>query len=259
MVDLTRLLTGPLYKLYSWRLWKQVKNGRKPGHVGVILDGNRRFAREKGLNVWVGHHMGAEKVREFLSWCWEVGIKIVTLYAFSIENFKRRRREIEEIMRLAKSKFEEVLTDKNIHKYKVKVQAIGRKNMLPKELQEIVSEIEQKTKDYSEHFLNVAIGYGGRAEIVDAFRSIADRVSQGTIKPEEVNESLIEKYLYTAGLPDPDLIIRTSGEERLSGFLLWQSAYSELYFCEMYWPALRKIDFWRAIRTYQQRVRRFGS
>ncbi|MFX1598781.1 MAG: polyprenyl diphosphate synthase [Promethearchaeota archaeon] len=259
MVNLKGLLLGPLYRLYGWRLWKQVKNGRKPGHVGVILDGNRRFARKKGLNVWVGHYLGAEKVREFLSWCWEVGIKVVTLYAFSIENFRRRRREVEEIMKLAKSKFEEVLEDRNIHKYRVKVQAIGRRNMLPEELQEIVLKIEEKTKDYDDHLLNVAIGYGGRAEIVDAFRSIAMEVSQGVIRPEEVNESLIEKYLYTAGLPDPDLIIRTSGEERLSGFLLWQSAYSELYFCDVYWPALRKIDFWRAIRIFQQRERRFGS
>ncbi len=259
MVNLKKLLLGPLYRLYSWRLWKQVKDGRKPGHIGVILDGNRRFARERGLNVWVGHYLGAEKVREFLSWCWEVGIKVVTLYAFSIENFRRRRREVEEIMKLAKSKFEEVLGDKNIHKYEVKVKAIGRRNMLPKELREIVLRIEEKTKNYNDHLLNVAIGYGGRAEIVDAFRSIAIEVSKGIISPEEVNESLIEKYLYTAGLPDPDLIIRTSGEERLSGFLLWQSAYSELYFCDVYWPAVRKIDFWRAIRIYQQRDRRFGN
>ncbi|MHA1238945.1 MAG: polyprenyl diphosphate synthase [Candidatus Odinarchaeia archaeon] len=252
-------LLGPLYKIYSWKLWRQIKSGEMPNHVGVILDGNRRYAREKGLHVWMGHKMGAEKLKEFLKWCWEAGIKIVTVYAFSMENFKRNEKEVLEIMNLAKEKFKEVLTNKDIRKYEVKIKAIGRIGILPPDLQEIIREAENATKDFNNHVLNIAIGYSGRAELVDAFKKIARKVLEGKVNPEDIDEELISSHLYTAGLPDPDLIIRTSGEERLSGFLLWQSAYSELYFCDVYWPELRKIDFWRALRIYQQRERRYGA
>ncbi|MHA1628374.1 MAG: polyprenyl diphosphate synthase [Candidatus Baldrarchaeia archaeon] len=251
-------ILAPIYKLYEWLLWRQIKQGEKPKHIGVILDGNRRYARQLGLKTWNGHKIGAEKVKDFLEWCWEAGIKVVTLYVFSTENFNRNKREVEEIMRLAKQKFEEVLKDPRIHKHQVRVKAIGRLHLLPKDLRDIIRKAEKETKSYNKYFLNVAIGYGGRAEIVDAFRKIAKMVAEGKLNPELIDENLVEKHLYTAGLPDPDLIIRTSGEERLSGFLLWQSAYSEFYFLDVYWPAIRKIDLWRAIRTYQQRQRRFG-
>lgn len=252
-------LLGPLYKIYSWKLWRQIKSKEMPHHVGVILDGNRRYARERGLQTWMGHKIGAEKLKDFLQWCWEAGIKIVTVYAFSIENFKRHREEVIELMNLAKEKFREILTNKDIRKHRVRVKAIGRLDILPKDLQKVIREAEEATKDFDNHYLNIAIGYSGRAELVDAFKKIAKKILTGKIKVDDIDENLINSHLYTAGLPDPDLIIRTSGEERLSGFLLWQSAYSELYFCDVYWPEMRKIDFWRAIRTYQQRERRYGT
>lgn len=250
---------GILSSVYEKILWRQIKDGNMPHHLGVILDGNRRFARQHGWDVWVGHKYGAEKVRDFLEWCWESNIKVVTLYAFSTENFQRSRREVDEIMRLAEEKFEQILKEARIHKYKVRIKAIGRINLLPPRVQEAIRRAEEATKDYDQYLLNIAIGYGGRAEIVDAIRKIAEEVKAGKIDVKDIDEQLIEKHLYTAGVPDPSLIIRTSGEERLSGFLLWQSAYSELYFCDVYWPAMRKIDFWRALRTYQMRERRFGK
>jgi tritrans,polycis-undecaprenyl-diphosphate synthase [geranylgeranyl-diphosphate specific] len=230
-----------------------------PEHLGVILDGNRRFARQIGLDLWIGHKYGAEKVNDFLDWAWQAGVKIVTLYVFSTENFLRSSKEVEEIMKLAEEKFEEILTHAKIHKYKVRVKAIGRINILPQRVQAAIRRAEERTKDYDKFLLNIAIGYGGRAEIVDAIKEIAEEVKSGKIDVKEIDEKLIENHLYTSGIPDPALIIRTSGEERLSGFLLWQSAYSELYFCDVYWPAMRKIDFWRALRTYQMRERRFGK
>lgn len=255
MLDLLR----PIYKIYKWKLWRQIKNERMPRHIGVILDGNRRYARERGLNPLLGHKIGAEKVRDFLKWCWRLGIQVVTLYALSIENLKRDKEEINQIFEIAKEKFKELLSDANIRKNMVRVRALGRKELLNPSLLEVIEESEKSTEKYDKHYLNIAIGYSGRGELTDAFKKMAELISKGTLRPEEISEEIINKYLYTAGLPDPDLIIRTSGEERLSNFLLWQSAYSELYFCDVYWPELREIDFWRAIRVYQKRSRRFGA
>jgi tritrans,polycis-undecaprenyl-diphosphate synthase [geranylgeranyl-diphosphate specific] len=240
-----------VYKLYEKWLWQQVKNGRKPEHIAIILDGNRRWASGLSFNPWVGHHYGAEKTEDLLDWCMDLGVKSVTLYAFSTENFLRSSREVDEIMRIVEEKLGELLTAERIHKDKVRVKVIGRPDLLPESLQEMIEQIEEATKDYDEHFLNLALAYGGRAEIVDAARKIAQKVRSGRL----------ERHLYTAHMPqqDPDLIIRTSGEERLSGFLLWQSAYSELCFLDVYWPAFRRIDLLRAIRTYQMRKRRFGQ
>jgi tritrans,polycis-undecaprenyl-diphosphate synthase [geranylgeranyl-diphosphate specific] len=162
-------------------------------------------------------------------------------------------------MKIAIQKFEEILTNPKIHSREVRVKAIGRVKELPKSVQESIIRAEEATKHYDKHFLNVAIGYGGRAELVDAFKNIASLIEQGQIEPGAVNEKTVEQFLYTSGIPDPDLIIRTSGEERLSGFLLWQSAYSELYFADVFWPEFREIDLLRAIRTYQHRQRRYGS
>ena len=249
------------YKLYRKWLWNQVKNGVKPDHIAIILDGNRRWASEKALNPWFGHEKGAERVDQLLGWCLKLGVKSMTLYAFSTENFRRSKNEVEEIMRIAQDQFGKILTDARIHKNKVHVKVIGRLSLLPKDLQQLIMDVEKSTQGYDDHFLNLALAYGGRAEIVDAAKKIADKVHEGKLSPEEIDEQVFEKYLYTSHMSkqDPDLIIRTSGEERLSGFLLWQSAYSELCFLDVYWPGFRFIDLLRAVRTFQRRRRRFGQ
>jgi tritrans,polycis-undecaprenyl-diphosphate synthase [geranylgeranyl-diphosphate specific] len=185
----------------------------------------------------------------------------VTLYTFSTENFRRSRDEVEEIMRIASEQFRKLLTDKRIHGDKIRVKVIGRVNLLPEGLQQLITDVEKATQNYDKHFLNFALAYGGRAEILDAAKRIAEEVHEGKLDPEEVNEKTFEQHLYTSHMPnqDPDLIIRTSGEERLSGFLLWQSAYSELCFLDVYWPDFRSIDLLRAVRTFQKRKRRFGE
>jgi tritrans,polycis-undecaprenyl-diphosphate synthase [geranylgeranyl-diphosphate specific] len=251
-----------IYKLYEKWLWHQVKGGgTKPEHVAIILDGNRRWASERSLNPWIGHYYGAEKIEDLLKWCLDLDVKSVTLYAFSTENFRRPPEEVEQIMKIAEEKLREILKNESIHKHKVRVKAIGRLSLLPKRLQEMIRQVEESTKDYDGHFLNVALAYGGRAEIVDATRKIAQKVESGDLTPKDINEQLFERYLYTAHMSkqDPDLIIRTSGEERLSGFLLWQCAYSELCFLDINWPDFRRIDLLRAVRTYQRRKRRFGQ
>ncbi|MEM3731234.1 MAG: polyprenyl diphosphate synthase [Candidatus Bathyarchaeia archaeon] len=260
MIKTLLSITGT-YKLYEKWLWHQVKNGEKPEHIAIILDGNRRWASEKDLDPWLGHEKGAEKVEQLLDWCLKLDVKSITLYAFSTENFRRPKKEIEEIMRIAEEKFRKILTDERIHKNKVRVKVIGRISTLPKSLQQLITDVEKATENYDKHFLNIALAYGGRAEIVDAARKIAENVRKGKLNPENVDEQIFEQYLYTSHMPkqDPDLIIRTSGEERLSGFLLWQSAYSELCFLDVYWPDFRLIDLLRAVRTFQKRKRRFGA
>lgn len=250
-----------VYKLYEKWLFHQIKNGAKPEHIAIILDGNRRWALGHSLNPWIGHHYGAKKTEELLRWCLNLGVKSVTLYAFSTENFNRSSHEINELMKIFKKKLEEVLKNEDIHKHKVRVKVIGRLNLLPEDLQEMIKEVEADTMNYDEHFLNVALAYGGRAEIVDAAKEIARNVKEGKLAIEDIDEGTFERYLYTSHMPkqDPDLIIRTSGEERLSGFMLYQSAYSEFCFLDVYWPEFRLIDLLRAIRTYQRRKRRFGK
>lgn len=252
-------LLGPIYHLYSWYLWQQVKDQPMPNHVGIILDGNRRFAKQRNHPIAFGHTVGAKRVDEVLDWCFDAGIKVVTIYVFSTENFSRVKEEVTHIMELARRRFETVARSEVIHRHRVRVRAIGRLSILPPNVIKAIREAEKATESYNNFQLNVAIGYGGRTEIVDAVRRIARKVQDGKIKPEGIADSTIEQHLYTAGVADPELIIRTSGEERLSGFLLWQSAYSELYFADVFWPDIRKIDFWRAIRTFQLRDRRFGS
>lgn len=249
------------YRFYERWLWYQVENGAKLEHIAIILDGNRRWATEKTLNPWFGHEKGAEKVDELLDWCLKLNVKSVTLYAFSTENFKRSGAEVEEIMRIAEGQFRKILTNERIHKNRVRVKVIGRVGLLPQSLQRLVADVESATQGYDKHFFNIAFAYGGRAEIVDAAKKIAEKVRDGKLAPEKVDEGTFEKYLYTAYMPkqDPDLIIRTSGEERLSGFLLWQSAYSEFCFLDVYWPDFRLIDLLRAVRIFQKRKRRFGE
>jgi len=238
-----------------------VKDQAKPEHIAIILDGNRRWAINHSLNPNMGHYYGADRTEKMLRWCLDLGVKTITLYAFSTENFNRSEEEVAELMHLFEEKLQEILKNDDIHKHKVKVKFIGRLNLLPEEIQGTIERVEEATKDYDRHFLNLAIAYGGRAEIVDATRMIAWEVKEERLLPEDIDEKVFEQYLYTAYLPkqDPDLIIRTSGEERLSGFLLYQSAYSELCFLDVYWPEFRLIDMLRAIRTYQKRKRRFGA
>ena len=249
------------YKLYERMLWNQVKDGRRPEHIAVILDGNRRWANMRAIPQTLGHHMGADKVEELLRWCLSLGVRTITIYVFSTENFQRPKDEVDEIMRLLNEKLRKIRAEKSIHTEKVKVRAIGRLHLLPEETQKLIREVEEDTKDYDSHYLNIAAAYGGRAEIIDAMKVIAAEVKDGKLCVDAISEDVVEEHLYTSHLPksDPDLIIRTSGEERLSGFLLWQSAYSELCFMDAYWPDFRRIDLLRAVRTFQQRKRRFGA
>jgi tritrans,polycis-undecaprenyl-diphosphate synthase [geranylgeranyl-diphosphate specific] len=250
-----------VYKLYEKWLWYQIKDGIKPEHVAIILDGNRRWASDNALNPWIGHHFGADKVDDLMDWCLELDVKSITLYAFSTENFHRTPKEIGELMKLIEEKLLSTLENKRIHENRVRIKAIGRLDLLPKSTQTVIQRIEESTKEYEDHFLNLALAYGGRAEIVDATKKIATEIENGALDPETIDEEVFEKYLYTAHMQkqDADLIIRTSGEERLSGFLSWQSAYSELCFVDMNWPDFRRIDLLRAVRTYQRRKRRYGT
>jgi tritrans,polycis-undecaprenyl-diphosphate synthase [geranylgeranyl-diphosphate specific] len=248
-----------IYEYYEKKLLNEVRKGKMPEHIGLILDGNRRWAIEMGFSPEKGHEFGFEKVKEVLKWCWELGINIVTIYVLSTENLNRSKEELDNLFRLAKIGFREILENPEIDRYKVRVKAIGKLEVLDDELIDLIKKAEEKTKKYSENKLYIAIAYGGRTEILDATKKIVEAVLKGELNIKDINEDIFSKYLYTQGDKDPDLIIRTSGEERLSGFLLWQSAYSELYFMDVYWPEIRKIDLLRAIRTYQKRHRRFGK
>ena len=247
------------YRFYEKLLWRQIDDGPKPHHIGLIVDGNRRFAKVHGyVDANQGHSVGSDKLEDFLRWCRKLDIKIVTLYAFSTENFSRSEKEDDFLMQLILQKLKDFQIDPAIKNEGVKIQVIGRREDLAEEMIEEINKIEAMTSEHKNFQINIAISYGGRAEIVDGVKKIAKEVSGGTLSIDDITEELFTNYLYTKGIPDPDLIIRTSGEERLSGFLSWQSAYSELYFTEVFWPAFRMIDFWRAIRVYQQRERRYG-
>jgi len=249
-----------IYKIYEKWLEKTIEKGEIPAHIAIIMDGNRRWAMKRGLEPWLGHRFGAEKLEEVVEWCLKLGIKVVTFFALSTENLRRDRRELEELFKLFKEKIEEQLNGDLLHKNRIRVKVIGKKELLPGDLRDLLERLEEATKSYDNLFVNLAIAYGGRAEITDAARRLAEDVVSGKIRISDINEETISRYLYTADLPiqEPDMIIRTSGEERISNFLLWQSAYSELVFLDVYWPEFRKIDLMRAIRTYQKRQRRFG-
>jgi tritrans,polycis-undecaprenyl-diphosphate synthase [geranylgeranyl-diphosphate specific] len=248
------------YRVYEARLKSQVESDGIPGHIGIILDGNRRWATDKGFSLGLGHEEGANRAEQLLDWCHELNIKTVTLYVLSTENLSRPQDEMDGLFVLMEDRLAKLLEDERITKYRVKVKAIGQLDLLPQPIRKLLSDIESKTAGFGDHYLNIAIAYGGRAEITDVVRSIAEDVKKGSLKPEEVTEDVIAKRLYTSFLPnqEPDLIIRTSGEERMSGFMLWQGAYSELVFMDVFWPSFRKIDLMRAIRTYQRRTRRHG-
>lgn len=249
----------PLYRIYEWYISRNLRPENMPKHVAIIMDGNRRFSKIQGnLDAIDGHKKGIDTLERVLDWCVDLGIEIVTAYAFSTENFKRPPKEVEGLMQLFKENFEGIARNKKIHDNQVRVKAVGKLELLPEDVREAIRIAEKSTAHYNKRQVNIAIGYDGRMEIVDAIKKIVKEVQEGKIATDDIDEELVNSNLYTAGLEDPNLIIRTSGEERLSGFLLWQSSYSELYFCDSLWPELRKVDFLRALRSYQERERRYG-
>ncbi|MDE1822311.1 MAG: di-trans,poly-cis-decaprenylcistransferase [Euryarchaeota archaeon] len=242
------------------RLLQEIRAaGPVPQHLAIIMDGNRRFAREQGLLVSLGHASGKNKLEELLDWCLEVGLRILTVYALSTENLSRDPAEVRDLMDLFEENFRKVGDDPRVHRHRIRVHAIGNRELLRPDVIRAIEYAEQRTKDYTDYTFNVALAYGGREEILRAIRALAQEVAEGKLTPQQIDEAAVSQRLYTADLPDPDLVLRTSGEERISNFLLWQVAYAELYFADVYWPGLRKIDFLRAIRDFQRRRRRFGT
>ena len=252
-----------LYYLYAQRLTREVTSRLMPRHIGIILDGNRRHGRSLGITEPRElYDLGANKLDEVLEWCAELGISTVTLWVFSTDNFQRPPAEVSGILASIEAKLSALTRDPAVHRRRVRVRAIGCLAMLPEPVLAAIRTAERATAEYDGLELNIAVAYGGRQEITDAVRGLLKcmAANQTTLAEatEQITPEAIARHLYTAGLPDPDLIIRTSGEVRLSGFLLWQSAHSEFYFTDVLWPAFRKIDFLRAIRSFQQRRRRFG-
>ncbi len=254
----SHFIKAAVYSLYDKSLRKQIAGNVMPQHIGIILDGNRRHARGTGLPVEKGYEMGLNKLEEVLDWLWEYDIKVVSVWIFSTENFNRDAEQVSTIMRMAEDKTIKIREDKGVHERKVLIRYSGDRTMLPQSLREQIDKTEETTKDYGNHILNICLAYGGREELTSAIKKIAYHVKNDNLKIDDIDEDTVTQYLYTYGLPDPDLIIRTSGSIRLSGFLMWQSTYSELYFTDVLWPAFRHVDMLRAIRDYQKRQRNFG-
>ena len=232
-----------------------------PNHIAIILDGNRRWAKRNLSLPEEGHFKGADAVENLLDWCEEFDIKIITLYVLSAENLSRKDLELEYLFEIIRIRLEKLFNDPRIHKNQMRVKAIGRIELLPDSIKNVLKRLDDATKNYEKHFLNIAIAYGGQDELIDAIKKIVGKIKDGVLKIDDINKKEIESNLYTSHLPQssPDMILRTSGEKRLSGFLLWQSAYSELVFMDVFWPGFRKIDLMRAIRTFQKRKRRIGK
>jgi tritrans,polycis-undecaprenyl-diphosphate synthase [geranylgeranyl-diphosphate specific] len=256
---LSHILGTALREAQVQRLLRQVKEGPLPQHLAIIMDGNRRFARGQGLLVQHGHERGRDKLEDMLDWCLEIELRVLTVYALSTENFQRPAEELGPLMDLFRRGFTEIVTDERVHRNRIHVQAFGNRSILPGPVVEAINAAEAATRGYDRYFFNVAIAYGGREEILHAIRELATEVQRGALRPEEITTALVSKHLYTGELPDPDLVFRTSGEERISNFLLWQTAYAELYFADVLWPGLTKLDFLRAIRDFQIRRRRYGT
>jgi len=228
-------------------------DSEKPKHIAIIPDGNRRWAEVHGLNKQEAYAKGIDHIWDVLKWCREADVKILTMWGFSIENFKRDEAEIKQLFELFKQNLKKALDNEEKEKYNVKVKFFGKTSLFPKEIQEMIKKTEEMTSKNNEYQLNLLLSYGGRAEIVDAVNSI---IKEGI---KEVTEEILSKHMYTAEVPDPDLIIRTSGEKRLSGLLPWQSVYSEFYFSEKLWPDFSKEDFQSALEDYAKRKRRYGK
>lgn len=251
-------MRNPLYAAYEARLAKEVARVGVPRHVGMIVDGNRRFARARGARTDDGHRAGAANIANFLQWCEEAGVEVVTLWLLSTDNLTRSQDELQPLLRIIEGVVGDIAESA-----RWRVHPAGALDLLPVETAAALRRAAEQTADVEGLHVNVAVGYGGRQEIADAVREMLRRAAERGESLEDVARSVttetIADHLYTAGQPDPDLVIRTSGEQRLSGFLLWQSAHSEFYFCEAYWPDFRKVDFLRALRAYGERQRRFGS
>ena len=251
-----RAIKAPLYPLYERRLLRKLDFTQTPHHIGIIVDGNRRWAKAHTVEASSGHQAGADKILEFLNWCEAAQVKLVTIWLLSTDNFKRSHQELDELLKIISNLVKDLSATS---RWNVKV--VGALDVLPDWMSEEFKKLPKDLK--TEMDVNVAIGYGGRREIVDAIKSYlhTERDKGASIEQAaaDLNVEVISKFLYTAGQPDPDLLIRTSGEQRLGGFLLWQSTHSEFYFCEAYWPDFRRVDFLRALRAYSQRHRRFGG
>jgi short-chain Z-isoprenyl diphosphate synthase len=256
-------ITEPLYALYAGRLRRQVMSGPVPKHVGLIMDGNRRWARQRGMaNASLGHRFGAEHVEDVLTWCERLGMKHVSVFVCSTENLQRRGdTEVAFLMEVIEHVVARQLAKPD---GRWQLHIAGTLDLLPDSTARALKTAVEATRTCTTGaHVTLAVGYGGRQEVIDALRDVLYERAEAGDSLVDVASSLdvsdIARHLYTAGQPDPDLVIRTSGEQRMSNFLLWQSAYSELYFCEAYWPAFREIDFLRAVRSYAARERRYGG
>ena len=228
-----------------------------PEHIAIIMDGNRRWAKQRGLEASLGHKEGAENLKRIAKFANSIGIKYMTVYAFSTENWKRTEKEVSAIMKLLKFYLKDFLTSANNNNIKINV--IGTDFKLNDEIKEEILKVEEKTLKDTGMTLNIAFNYGGRDEIVNATKKIAEKVKENEMSIEEITEKTIADNIYTAGQPDPDLVIRTSGEQRISNFLLWQIAYSEFVFSNKYWPEFSNEDLLETIKEYQHRTRKFGG
>jgi short-chain Z-isoprenyl diphosphate synthase len=257
-------MIGLLYRLYERRLAREVGQGPVPPHIAVILDGNRRYGERCGLvDPKAIYTVGARKLDEVLEWCSELCVPSVTLWVLSTENLDRPIDQVLGILAAIEAKMRALADDPQIHSRRVRIQTIGKLELLPRSTVAAIQAAQEATANYEGMVLTIAVAYSGRAEILDAIRALLTEESHAGATLDDaithISAEAISRHLYMPEIPDPDLIIRTSGEVRLSGFLLWQSAYSEFYFSDVHWPAFRKIDFLRAIRAYQQRKRRFGK
>lgn len=251
-------LSKPLYSVYERNLISSIPAERLPHHIGVMVDGNRRWAAQMGESTRHGHQVGADRILDFLGWCRELGIEVVTLYMLSTENLRRPESELTDLLGIIDTLLQTLGEDRS-----ARIQPVGALEILPEGLASTLATVTECTADVEGLHVNIAVGYGGRQEIVDAVRELLAEAAREGDSLEDVASSLtaddISRFLYTRGQPDPDLVIRTSGEQRLSGFMMWQSAYSEFYFCDVLWPDFRRVDFIRALRDYAGRQRRFGS
>lgn len=243
------------------RIAVQYSMDKNPKSIAIILDGNRRYGKKKGLMPWQGHQFGTKKVEEFIDWCHELGIKELTLYSFSSENFNRDKKEVNFLMSLFRKQIKRLKNDDELkkdklEKYKLRISFIGRLNLFPEDLQNEMREVMEMTKNNTGLKVNFAMGYGGRAEIVDAAKKIAKKIKNNELKIEELDEEAFSENLYLKN--EPDILIRPGGEIRISNFLLWQAAYSELFFIDKLWPEFTKEDLIKCIEEFKSRERRFG-
>ena len=260
-------LRGMAYEEYEKLLEEDIVARHLPEHVAIIMDGNRRYARKLGISTEKGYNFGAEITERAIEWCFDLGVKQLTLYAFSIENFYRSEGEKEKLFELLRVEFEKLSVDERMHRNEVRMKAIGNVNLLPESVRAAIKKAERATEQYNKYKLFIAVAYSGRLEIVDAVRIIANRVNKGSLNPREITEETISKHLYISQIEGEDeaadsdsktsvdLIIRTGGEVRISNFVPWQALGNECtaYFCAPFWPEFRRVDLLRAVRTYQER------